>query len=141
MHGGDLEHSLMKEKENRFSYIFLPIFTVCDSRFRFRNLKDANSCMFCIYFYIFLVFRVFLFWGTFLWEKIFNGEKYRRAKYMEYKKPSYRANFLVVSQSQLVLTLFQWILRCESVSCKHCSTQQYSFYHFQIYYIRKIGIF
>ena len=45
LHDGDLEHSLMKEK-NRSSYVFLPIFMFCHSRFRFRNLKDANSCMF-----------------------------------------------------------------------------------------------
>ena len=44
-HGGDLEHSLMKEK-NRSSYDFLLFFVYCYSRFRFRNLKDANSCMF-----------------------------------------------------------------------------------------------
>ena len=42
---GDLEHSLMKEK-NRFSYVFLPIFMFCHSRLRFRNLTYANSCMF-----------------------------------------------------------------------------------------------
>ena len=45
LHAGDLEHSLMKEK-NRSSYVFLLIFMFCYSRFRFRNLKDANSCMF-----------------------------------------------------------------------------------------------
>ena len=44
-HDGDLEHSLMK-KEIRSSYVFLPIFMFYHSRFRFRNLKDANSCMF-----------------------------------------------------------------------------------------------
>ena len=48
LHDGDLEHSLMKEK-NRSSYVFLPIFTFCNSKFRFRNLKDANSCMFSWY--------------------------------------------------------------------------------------------
>ena len=41
-----------------------------------------------------------------------------------------RANFLVVSQSQLLLTLFWWMLRCASMSCKHSSTQYYTFYHF-----------
>ena len=45
LHVGDLEHSLMKEK-NRSSYVFLLIFMFCYSRFRFRSLKDANSCMF-----------------------------------------------------------------------------------------------
>ena len=45
LHDGDLEHSLMKEK-NGSSYVFLPIFMPCQSRFRFRNLRDANSCMF-----------------------------------------------------------------------------------------------
>ena len=45
LHAGDLEYSLMKEKK-RSSYVFLLIFTFCYSRFRFRNLKDANSCMF-----------------------------------------------------------------------------------------------
>ena len=45
LHAGDLEHSLMKEK-NRSSYVFFLIFMFCYSRFRFRSLKDANLCMF-----------------------------------------------------------------------------------------------
>ena len=45
LHDGDLEHSSWKKK-NRSSYVFLPIFMFCHSRFRFRNLKDANLCMF-----------------------------------------------------------------------------------------------
>ena len=45
LHDGDLEHDLMKEK-NRCLYVFLPIFMFWHSRFSFRNLKDANSCMF-----------------------------------------------------------------------------------------------
>ena len=45
LHAGDLEHSLMKEK-NRSSYVFLLIFMLRYSRFRFRSLKDANPCMF-----------------------------------------------------------------------------------------------
>ena len=45
LHAGHLEHSLIKEKK-RSSYVFLPIFMSCHSRFRFRNLKKANSCMF-----------------------------------------------------------------------------------------------
>ena len=45
LQAGDFEHSLMKEK-NRSLYVFLLIFMFCYSRFRFRNLKDANSCMF-----------------------------------------------------------------------------------------------
>ena len=45
LHDGDLEQSLLKEKE-RSSYVFLPIFMFCHSRFRFRNLKDANLSMF-----------------------------------------------------------------------------------------------
>ena len=45
LHYGDLEHSLMIE-EDRSSYVFLPICMFCHSRFRFRNLKDANSGMF-----------------------------------------------------------------------------------------------
>ena len=45
LHDGDLEHSLMKEK-NRSSYVFLPIFMFRHSRFIFRNIKDANLCMF-----------------------------------------------------------------------------------------------
>ena len=44
LHDGDLEHSLMKEK-NRSSYVFLPIFMFCHSRFGFRNLEDANLSM------------------------------------------------------------------------------------------------
>ena len=44
LHAGDLEHSLMKEKKGRSSYVFLLIFMFCFSRFR--NLKDANWCMF-----------------------------------------------------------------------------------------------
>ena len=46
LHAGDLEHSLMKEKKNMSSYVFPLIFMFCYSRFRIRNLKDANSCMF-----------------------------------------------------------------------------------------------
>ena len=38
LHGSDLEHSLMKEKKNRSSYVFFPISMFCQSRFRFRNL-------------------------------------------------------------------------------------------------------
>ena len=45
LHDGDLEHDLMKEK-NRCLYVFLPIFMFWHSRFSFRNLKDANSCLF-----------------------------------------------------------------------------------------------
>ena len=45
LHDGDLEHSSWKKK-NRSSYVFLPIFMFCHSIFRFRNLKDAYSCMF-----------------------------------------------------------------------------------------------
>ena len=45
LHDGDLEHSLMNEK-NRSSYVFLLIFMLCHSRFRFRNLKVANLYMF-----------------------------------------------------------------------------------------------
>ena len=44
LHDGDLEHRLMKEK-NRSSYVFLPIFTLFHSRFRFRNLKDTTLFM------------------------------------------------------------------------------------------------
>ena len=46
LHNTDLEHSLMKEKKNRCLYVLLPIFMIWHSRFSFRNLKDANSCMF-----------------------------------------------------------------------------------------------
>ena len=42
LHDGDLEHSLMKEKK-RSSYVFLPIFMFCHSKFRFR---DDNLYMF-----------------------------------------------------------------------------------------------
>ena len=45
LHAGDLEHCFMKEK-SRSLYVFLLIFMFCYSRFRFRNLKDANSYMF-----------------------------------------------------------------------------------------------
>ena len=45
LHADDLEHSLMKE-ENRSSYGFLLIFMFCYCKFKFRNLKDVNSCMF-----------------------------------------------------------------------------------------------
>ena len=34
------------KKNNRCSYVFLPIFMFWHSRFSFRNLKDANLCMF-----------------------------------------------------------------------------------------------
>ena len=34
------------KKKSRFSYVFPLIFMFCYSRFRFRNLKDDNSCMF-----------------------------------------------------------------------------------------------
>ena len=44
MHDADLEHALMKKKKN--SYVLVPIFMFWHSRFNFRNLKDANSCMF-----------------------------------------------------------------------------------------------
>ena len=44
LHAGDLKHK--RKKKNRSSYVFLLIFMFCYSRFRFRNLKDANSCMF-----------------------------------------------------------------------------------------------
>ena len=46
LHAGDLEHSLMREKKNRPLYVFLLIFMFYYTRFRSRNLKDANSCMF-----------------------------------------------------------------------------------------------
>ena len=49
LHDVDLEHSVMKEK-SRSSYVFVPIFTFCRSRFRFRNLKDVHSCMFLLCF-------------------------------------------------------------------------------------------
>ena len=42
-HDGNLEHSLIKEKKYRSSYVFLPIFMFCHSRLRFTNLTDANS--------------------------------------------------------------------------------------------------
>ena len=45
LHRDDLEHGLMKER-NRLLYGFLPIFIFWYSRFSFRNLKDAHSCMF-----------------------------------------------------------------------------------------------
>ena len=45
LYDGDLEHSLMKEK-NRSSYVILPVFVFWHSRFSFRNYKDANSCIF-----------------------------------------------------------------------------------------------
>ena len=40
------------KKRNRCSYVFLSIFMFYHSRFRFRNLKGANSCIFswCIIF-------------------------------------------------------------------------------------------
>ena len=44
-HDGVLGHSLTKAK-NKSSYVFLPIFMFCPSRFRSWNLKDANSCLF-----------------------------------------------------------------------------------------------
>ena len=44
LHDDDLEHSLMK-KENRSSYVILPIFMFSHSRLSFMNLKDANSCI------------------------------------------------------------------------------------------------
>ena len=43
LHDDELEHSLMKGKKID---IFLPIFMFWHSRFSFRNLEDANSCMF-----------------------------------------------------------------------------------------------
>ena len=49
LHDGDLEHILMKQKKKIFLcfsshfYVFL---SHCHSRFRFRNLKDNNSCIF-----------------------------------------------------------------------------------------------
>ena len=45
-HHADLEHSLMKERQIICSYVFLPIFMFWYSIFSFRNLKDANLCMF-----------------------------------------------------------------------------------------------
>ena len=44
LHDTDLEHSLMKESKNRCSCV-LPIFMFWYSRFSFRNMKDAKSCM------------------------------------------------------------------------------------------------
>ena len=46
LHAGDIEHNLTKERKNRSSYVFLLVFMFCYSRFRFRNLEDANSRMF-----------------------------------------------------------------------------------------------
>ena len=46
LHDANLENSLMKERKNIRSYVLLPIFMFWYSRFSFRNLKDANSCMF-----------------------------------------------------------------------------------------------
>ena len=46
LHDSNLEHSLIKEKKNRCSYVLLPIFVFSYSRFSLRNLKDANSYMF-----------------------------------------------------------------------------------------------
>ena len=45
LHDGDWEHCLIKEK-NRCLHVLLPIYMFWYSRFSFRNLKDANSCMF-----------------------------------------------------------------------------------------------
>ena len=46
LHAGDLEHSLMKGKKIGLHIIFFSLFMFCYSRFRFRHLNDANSCMF-----------------------------------------------------------------------------------------------
>ena len=45
LHDANLEHSLMNKK-NTCPYVLLTIFMFCYSRFSFRNLKGANSCMF-----------------------------------------------------------------------------------------------
>ena len=45
LHHGDLEHCLIKKKKNRCLYVLLPIYMFWYSRFSFRNLKNANSCM------------------------------------------------------------------------------------------------
>ena len=45
LHAGDLEHSLVKEKNKIFVCLSVH-FMFCHSRFRFRNLKKANLCMF-----------------------------------------------------------------------------------------------
>ena len=47
LHDADLENSLMKEK---CSYVLLPVFMFWYSRFNFRNLKNANPCVFVIYY-------------------------------------------------------------------------------------------
>ena len=60
-HDGYLEHSLMKK--NRSSYVFLPIFMFCYSKFIFRNLKDANSCMFSWYITTSSLWAVYFFPG------------------------------------------------------------------------------